>query len=95
MNTFIKALFRTSATVASTSWRQFCRLPFLAKLLISGSLAGVILFVGFIGGMGLAVMGTAYSITGALLVAVGAVIGAITTFVVWAGAWLTRFSFKK
>ncbi|MFE3837666.1 hypothetical protein [Pseudogemmobacter sonorensis] len=61
-------------------WRAFRRLPLVMQLCFAAASMGAIIVGVFVGNMGLALMGTAFGISG---MAVGAVIGALSVLLPW------------
>lgn len=73
--------------VAHWMWRQFRRLPLVLQWAFGATAVGAVAMPVFVGSMGLALMGTAISLSGW---AVGAVIGFFAVIGSWAGAIVVR-----
>ncbi len=68
-------------------WRQFRRLPLVLQWMSSGICLGSLIMSVFVGDMGLALMGTAIGLSGALI---GAILGGIAVLVPWGTAVVYR-----
>ena len=78
---------RRFAVLFQWTWRQFRRLPLVLQWLFGSICLGAFAMAAFVGNMGLALMGTAIALSGAVI---GGVLGAVAVLVPWGTAAVYR-----
>ena len=78
---------RRFSVLLQWTWRQFRRLPRVLQWLFGAACLGALAMSVFVGDMGLALMGTAVGLSGALI---GAILGGVAVLVPWGTAVVYR-----